>query len=396
MATVRRNRSGNWEARVSLGSDPSSGRRRRATRTFPGSLSEGDARRRADDFEREAKAERRGRGQATTGQAGAMTVGEWLDGYVRAKEAFGASPASIPSYKTYIKSYISPRIGRVRLYDLREEQVERMLYELLSSGGRDGGPLSAKTVAAVHAFLQGALSKAVSYGYMQSNPARARMRPRAERGEADALDQEGIDALMSACSGRWDLGAVAARLALGTGMRRAECCGLEWRDVDEATRTVHVVKVVVQKPGGGLVRKDPKSKAGRRAISLDAETWGWLMEWKGVQASRMSEAGLRQGGSCSVLGDDGRHPAPQQLTRAFARLRDDAGLGRCRFHALRHTHATHLLAEGVDVKVLQQRLGHSSAALTLDTYSHVLPGADAAAASAMEGVLARSGRRRGI
>ena len=394
MVALARNRCGNWEARVSLGSDPVTGARRRATRTFPGTLPEADARRRADDFEREAKSARRGTGQVTTGQGGAMTVEEWLNDYVAAKEAFSASPASIGPYMTYVRTYVAPRIGKVRLYDLREHQVERMLADLLAKGGRDGAPLSKRTVRSVHSFLQGAFRKAVDYGYMQSNPVTAGMRPKAERLEAACLDGHAMAALLVATVGRWDVGAVAARLALGTGLRRSELCGLAWGDIDGESHTLHVVKVVVMKRGGGVVRKDPKSKAGVRAIRLDEATWQWLMQWRGIQAELMAKKGRRQGPGTAVVSASGSFSSPQVVSRAFAKVRDAAGGKGYGIHALRHTHASHLLRGGVDVKVIQGRLGHSSAAITLDTYSHVLPGADVAAADATADVIAEAARGR--
>lgn len=388
MVSLRRNKVGNWEARVSLGSDVL-GARKRVQRTFPGELDEKDAMDRAVDFERSARGARRAGGEISAEIGGAMTVREWLDAYLASKEAFGASPASIPTWKTYVTRYAGPRIGAIRLYDLRPQHVEAMLAQVAREGGVDGGPVSLKTLCGLHSWLQGAMTRAVRYGYIARNPVTADLRPKAQRHEAASLDVDELSSLLAATDGRWDLGSVAARLALGAGLRRAEACGLLWRDIDDSTRTLHVSKVVVAKPGGGLVRKDPKSKAGVRAIRLDDETWAWLMEWRSVQAGMCPRAGKMA--DAAVVSMDGRLAAPNAVSRSFAALRADAGLSGCGLHTLRHTHATHLLAEGVDVKVLQRRLGHSSAAMTLDTYSHVLPGADEAAAEAMAAVI---GRRR--
>jgi len=393
VATLRRNRSGNWEARASLGSDPATGRRRRAQETYPGTLPERDARRLAEDFERRARG---AGGEGSAGDGGAMRLSEWLDDYIDMLEALKASPASIPTYRTYADRYICPRIGRLRLMDLRPAHVERMLADVRRRGGVGDGPVELSTLRCVHAFLQGALSKARDYGYMAENPAVKEIRPRADRKEAASLDDADLARLAKAIDGRWDIAAVASRLALGTGLRRAEACGLQWGDIDPASRSLHVSRVAVAKAGGGLVLKDPKSRAGARTLRLDDGTWAWLERWSVVQRDALAELGATQTASTPVVSLNGSHTAPQAVSRGFKALKDEAGVeGRCTYHTLRHTHATHLLREGVDIKVLQRRLGHSSAAITLDTYAHVLPGADDAAADAMAEVLARANRAMG-
>lgn len=386
MASLRRNRSGNWEARVSLGGSGD------VQETFPGSLPEHEARRLADAFERRVRGEHGGAGL----DGGGMRLRDYLAEYIEDLSALSASPASIPTYRTYLNLYIGPHIGNLRLYELTARHIGRMLAKIAAGGGVNGTGLSDATVRCVYAFLEGALDQAVRYGMIASSPMGDVDRPKASSREAVPLDDADLARLDAAMAGRRDIAALSARLALGTGLRRAEVCGAVWRNLDAASMSLHVSTVIVEGPGGRLVRKEPKSKAGVRTLRLDDATWGWLVEWRAEQASILAAAGKRQTAETPIVSRDGSVTRPGRVSASFQRLARAAGLeGHYTFHSLRHTHATHLLREGVDIKTLQRRLGHSSAAITLDTYGHVLPGADDQAAEAMSEVLRRAARGGG-
>ena len=355
MPSVRRNRSGNWEVRVSAGTDPRSGRRRTAQETYPASTPQRELRMRADALER------RVRGEA--GEAdGAETVASFLTDYLAHLKGIGASP----------------------LWRVRPRDIQSMLAQAREDG------LSGGTLRGIHAFLQGAFAQAVAWGAIEASPMAEVVRAKAERGEAPFLDEEALASVMEAISGEHTLVAVAARLALGTGMRRGEVCGATWRCVLPDRAGFHVSTVIVE-AGGRLVRKEPKSRAGIRTMSLDEATWDWLERWRERQAAMLAEAGGRQTADTPIVSLDGTVTRPDRITAGFSALCSRLGLD-CTFHSLRHTHAAHLLRQGVDVKSLQRRLGHSSAAVTLNTYAHVLPGADERSAEAMAEVLGRARR----
>ncbi|MBR2838959.1 MAG: site-specific integrase [Kiritimatiellae bacterium] len=386
MPSIRRNRSGNWEVRVSLGASGE------AQRTFDGGLPEREARKLAEAFERRVRGEAGGAAM----DGGGMRLADYLEEYIENVGALTASPASIPTYRTYVRRYIAPHIGRVRLYELTARQVGRMLAKLAAGGEAGGLGLSDSTVRCVHAFLEAALDQAVRYGMIAANPMDDVARPKASPREAVPLDEEDIMRIDELIDARRDVAAIAARLALATGLRRGEACGLVWRNLDAASRSLHVSTEIVEGTGGRLVRKEPKSKSGIRTLRLDDSTWDWLVEWKDEQAAMIAEAGGRQTPFTPVVSLDGSVTAPGAVSRGFKRLVAEAGIERgCRFHDLRHTHATHLIRQGVDIKTLQRRLGHSSAAITLGTYGHVLPGADDQAAEATAEVLRRARRGGG-
>ena len=182
---------------------------------------------------------------------------------------------------------------------------------------------------------------------------------------------------------------VLFRLAGMTGLRRAELCGLRWSavDLDAGRLTVlHTVTAVAHQRVGGT----PKTERGVRTVDLDPQTVTALRAHRAVQLGQrmLVGPGWRDEGWVFAM-VDGRSWHPDVVSRAFERLVASAGLPRVRFHDLRHAHASHLLAAGVNVKVVSERLGHASVAFTLDVYSHVMPGQQADAAAAVAALVDR-------
>lgn len=180
--------------------------------------------------------------------------------------------------------------------------------------------------------------------------------------------------------------------AITTGLRRSELLGLRWRDVDLDLLSLSVNRVLIKLAGGRTILQEPKTKRGRRSVALTPSP---------PRFSGSIGQPRRRGSTCSgspsrttppvFTHEDSRPISPITVTRAFTRTVERLGLRRIRFHDLRHTHATLLLAQGTHPKVVQERLGHSTIAVTLDTYSHVLPGIQARAAQDFDGWLTRTG-----
>jgi integrase len=171
------------------------------------------------------------------------------------------------------------------------------------------------------------------------------------------------------------------RLVGMTGLRLGESCGLRWDDFDgERISVQRQVTVVDKVPVVSYAKTDESS----RSIDLDEETAARLRAHRREQNEERLAVGLGGRSEFMFTTPDGALLEPRRVARRFEQLVREAGLQRIRFHDLRHSHASHLIAAGVHVKVVADRLGHSSASFTLDRYGHVLKGmgADAAAAVA--------------
>jgi integrase len=173
------------------------------------------------------------------------------------------------------------------------------------------------------------------------------------------------------------------RTAAMTGVRRSELCGLRWADVDLDAAAL-MVRQSVQLVDGRIVVGAVKTARSRRRIDLDAGTVAILRSHRRNQASErlMAGAGWRDH-DLVFTAPDGSNLNPDTLTQWFDRTVRRTELPRIRLHDLRHTHASHLLAAGVNVKVVSERLGHASTSFTLDRYGHTLPGQQATAAAAV-------------
>jgi len=164
-------------------------------------------------------------------------------------------------------------------------------------------------------------------------------------------------------------------IALTTGMRKGELLALRWQDIDVANRSLHIRRSVNRFPGYGFVENEPKTTTSRRKIVLPLFAIEALKQHKAFQDEARQKVGTAWQDHdlvfCNTIGgfQDVKH-----LRVSFKRLLKEAGLPEIRFHDHRHSAATILLSMGVNVKVIQELLGHSQTSMTLDIYTHVLPG----------------------
>ena len=157
------------------------------------------------------------------------------------------------------------------------------------------------------------------------------------------------------------------------GLRRGEIAALRWRHIDLDKGHAAITESFEQ-TRQGVRLKAPKSGRGRK-VALPGKVVAELRTWRARQAEELLGLGIRLGDDSFICAaEDGQPVQPQSLTHAWHRFLAGAKLPRLRFHDLRHSHATHLLASGVHPKIASERLGHATVGLTLDTYSHVIPG----------------------
>ncbi|WP_052668657.1 tyrosine-type recombinase/integrase [Nitriliruptor alkaliphilus] len=373
-----------WRVRYELERDGAGNRQRKTQRGF---TSEAEARR----FLRETQdaIERRTYVSPDKVTVADYLVDEWLPsirprGGATARRHRGS--VGLSTWETYghlVRAHLVPSLGAIPLQALTPAHVDR-LYDVLE---RDKG-LSPKSVVNVHGVLHKALSAAVKAGRTSRNVASAVDAPQAGRSQSAWWSPAELRRFVRHVEG--DRLYAMWLLFVTTGMRRGEVAGLTWEDVDldeGRLRVTWTLGIVDSQP---TWKRHPKSKAGERTMALDPATVDALRAWKVRQAAeRLAMGPGWRDGEPDHLGTsrtgvvftrtDGWVNHPERVSTWFHAHRKAAELPRIRLHDVRHSYASAALASAAgwhEVKVISERLGHANVAITLDTYSHVLPAAD--------------------
>jgi integrase len=297
------------------------------------------------------------------------------------------SPKTRERYRQLVAQQIVPYLGNRPLRDLRPALIAQWHGELLQRGGAYFGPLSPRTVGHAHRVLHRALERALMLEIVGRNVAHAVRPPRVPQTEAVSLTAEQMTHVLALLTALPIYPIVA--FALGTGMRRGEICALAWGavDLDVTPGTVRVERSLEQ-TREGLRFKVPKSRAGLRTISLPASVVAILREHRRKQAEHWLASGLGRPGDDALVfaRSDGSAYPPNDLSRDWRRLVSVRGLElpRVPFHALRHSHASVLIAGAMDIGAVSRRLGHSNPATTLRIYTHAFSSSDVAAAAVVD------------
>ena len=319
------------------------------------------------------------------GHRSELTVCGFLSRYWLPAKRLDLEASTFDGYQRVVRLHLLPHIGDIPLRGLRTERLEQLYGDLLDHDNtRTGQGLSPKTVLDVHVIIRAALDDAIRRGLLQNNPAKAAHAPKQQRNRCPA------DRVWTADQLKAFLDLVEHRrqypsfwLAANTGMRRGELLGLRWDAIDTHQRRLSVSRTVVSvaarpQESGGKTRNSP------RTIDLDTATIEVLTQWRQRQSDEL-------GASTDTMPlhtkTDGNLIHPQTLSQAFERAVATTTLPRISLHDLRHTHATLLLKAGVPLKVVSERLGHSSPAFTMATYQHILPGMQADAAQTFAALL---------
>ena len=278
-------------------------------------------------------------------------------------------------------------IAGKELQKLTSDDIQKLYSQLLSKG------LSGATVLQFHRIISKALTVAVGKGKILSNPcAKGKVFPPAkEQHEMRVWDEDTLYTFFQeAKDSRFrDF----YHLAVLTGMRRSEICALTWDNVDFNSRTLSVMGSIHRIKGLGMVIAPPKTRRSRRQIDLSDEVVDLLRTVRGQQVAMKAVLGNEWNSDNWVFANpEGGPTVPDQVTQEFARIIKKAALPHIRLHDLRHQCATLLFKRGVSAKVMSELLGHSSISITLDTYSHVLPGMQREAVSLLDGIVTRQNR----
>jgi integrase len=238
----------------------------------------------------------------------------------------------------------------------------------------------------MHRVLRGALAQAVKWNMLIKNPCdmlEKKDRPKIERKPVAVMDATDTVKMLEAARGARLF--IPMMLGAMCGIRRGEICALRWRNVQLETGQIEVSHSIEQTKSGCREKETKGSKC--RTVAMPSLLIEELKAWRAQQAQELLRLGIRPDGNTRIVTKtDGTSPKPQSLTDVVSRFMKEQG-SALRLHGLRHSHASHLLAENVRPKIVQERLGHHSISVTIDTYSHLMPNMQADATAKLDATL---------
>ena len=307
-----------------------------------------------------------------------LTVREFVEGsWLPGLESGDLRASTVAMYKGSATKYVLPHLGGQRLRDVTPVVLKAWLDGLKAAGVGDRTCEIAGVTC--HKLLKAALDLELISRNPADNSAVREARPKSKAAPPVIWDAEQLRIFLN--SQREDRLFPLWWLATMTGLRRGELAGLRWRDLDLDAGLLHVRQTIVV-VGYHAVVSESKTPKSRRTIGLDPATVAALRQHRARQAEELLAVGIQRSDDGHVfVREDGRSYHPQQLTKMLASRAKAAGVPVVRLHALRHGHATAGLEMGIPMKVMSERLGHSSLAITADIYSHVSQAVDQAAAA---------------
>ncbi len=326
-----------------------------------------------------------------------QTVAQFLEDWLEHTLKTRARPRSVESFTAIVNRHIVPVLGRIRLDKLTPQQVQALLetkrqpYKVKNKAGKviEKHGLSPQSIVGIRTVLRSALGQALKWGMLARNVATLIDPPRIPRPQIHFLDTDGARKLLQAASGKRFEAIIVIALTLG--LRRGEILGLRWSDVDFEQRSLRINQAL-QRVGGKLQVTEVKTERSRRGVVMPESVIRALKTRRARQAQERLLAGLEwQNGELVFTNPNGRPLEPITLHREYKQMLKAVGLPtEVRFHDLRHTAASLLLAQGVHLRVIMELLGHSSISLTANTYAHVMPAAMRDVADRMESIFSPS------
>ena len=313
----------------------------------------------------------------------ALTVADYLDQWLDDVAPASVGPKALERYRGLCRNQIKNHLGDKQLQKLRPADIAAWLQALGKTG------ISIRSIRHAHGVLRTALAHATAVEIVERNVASIIKPPKPVRTEVEILNAEQISGALRKLEGH-SIYPIAA-LAIGTGARRGEIAALRWNDLDLDVAAVRIERSLEQTKDGLRV-KSPKTAAGRRTVSLPAFAVDALRDHRRQTLVLRLQLGIGAlPPDAPVFGDfDGNWPNPYSISDRWRDVVKSRKLPKVvTFHALRHSHASALIAAGLDVVTVSRRLGHASPALTLSTYSHLFKNSDHQAAEAIDAALAQ-------
>lgn len=269
-------------------------------------------------------------------------------------------------YRGKLKNYIFPALGHVQLQKLTPQHIQSFYAKMLKEG------LKASTINGMHNILHSALDNAVRWNLVSRNVSDLVTKPRKVKHKIQPLTEEQARTLLDAVKGDILEGIITVTLV--TGLRRGEVLGLKWDDIDLENKYIYIRRSVGRAYNYGIIVSKPKSESGLRVIKLPNIVIDVIAQHRVRQDAAKAHLGTKWQDSGYVFcNSKGKFLGESQLHIMYKRLLKRAMLPNIRFHDLRHSAATIMISMGINPKVVQEILGHSTISMTMDTYAHVLP-----------------------
>lgn len=404
-----------WRVRVSFGFNPVTGKRLMMERTVRGTKTQ--ARKERDRIRQEKDG-------GISIETYSLTFGQYAERWHAQRVEAGEHAERTMQAEEKNINHLCRVLGAMKLRDVSPTVAEEAIRKLRNEKrGRKGVRVSGTTAHKYYQLLNQIMKAAVNMDLITRNPCDRIKPPKIDTEEKKAMTAEQLQRLhrlldeqeaaqigelagkerrMEALGKRTARESVrgisglskltAVRLGMATGMRLGEVLALRWCDLDKECAKLKVSQAIT---ASGSI-KEPKTRGSRRAICLDADTAGHLKRWKAAQKGALLTLGLDAVRDTPVCCSDvGGYLDMSNFESWFRRWRKASGFEEFTFHQLRHTHATQLLGAGMDIKTVSARLGHASAATTLNVYSHAIPSKDEEAANVFEGIMQPSGKNDG-
>jgi len=311
-----------------------------------------------------------------------QTIGKFLEGWLEDSVKPSVREQTYKTYESTVRLHIIPVIGKVALDKLTPQDVQRMMREAAKKD------FTATHVAYCRTILRIALNKALKWGLVARNVAALADPPKRQRYDAQYLTVDEARRFFKVV--RSDRLEALYVVTTTLGLRKGEVCGLRWQDIDLDNGEL-TVRYQLQRVGGKKQLVEPKTDRSRRTIALPPFVVTALRAHEVRQrADRKWAASKWQEHGLVFTTSIGTPLEQSNLSRAFHSLLDTAGIPRQRFHNLRHSAATLMLAQGVEAPAIMAVLGHSHISTTINLYAHVMPEVKRDAADRMEALFATS------
>lgn len=319
----------------------------------------------------------------------------WMEEYAKPNVA----PKTFQRYRDYLNR-ILPALGHIRLSDLRPLHLNAFYKNLSEPGMNRQGkrnkdkklleqrPLAPKTILDHHRLISKILNTAIRWELLEKNIAERADPPKVPYQERKYLDEHQIKEMLLALEKEPMQYRVMITLLLFTGMRRGELCGLEWKDINFQEHTIFICRSSQYIGNKQFITKEPKTKSGIRKLTVGSGLCALLKSYQVHQYKMRLNAGDQWIDTDRLFTQwNGLPIYPDTITEWFPKFLERSGLPRVTLHSLRHSNATLMIAEGVDIRTVSNRLGHAQTSTTLNIYSHALKSRDQDAAEKLDAVL---------